>query len=516
MADIPRAGDPGQPTWVERMTQDPSPSRKRTGAARRGPGGRARGRGSTNVPTQVVVESMSDFAALCDAHGRVTYVNPALAALLQDAPSLDVPLEDYAVAYGAYRPDGQLYDPRELPLQAAALTQTPQRNVEILFRRPDGTTRLTIFNATPLYDKDGTPLGAVAIGRDVTEEYALAQAREDWLATAAHDLRGPVTAILGNLQLARRALPLLLPEEALVAEEPRPVASTAEMVAQEAEWGREGIQATARVATATAAGLPTTPAARLRRNIELAEARTRDLIRQMDTLLDASAAAVGALAMQAEAGVDLATLAEAAAEHARTVTSRHTIAVEARARPLVHGDRVRLRQVLDNVLANAIKFSPETGDLRITIEERASADTCPDRAEIPTQVRARWAVVTVEDAGLGIPAVDVAHVFERYRRASGAASRVRGTGLGLYSSRAIVEAHGGCFRVERTATVAEAGPDGWHGTVMALALPLNQDGGGSGSGPSARDVGTRRPAPGAAKVEGDLRERTRGAGEEAS
>lgn len=504
------------------MTPDPSQSRKHAGAARRGPRSRARGRGRANVPAQVVVESMTDFVALCDVNGRVTYVNPALAALLQDVPSLDLPLEDYAVAYGTYRPDGQLYDPRELPLQAAALTRTPQRNVEIIFRRPDGTTRLTIFNATPLYDKDGTLLGAVALGRDVTEEYALAQAREDWLATAAHDLRGPVTAILGNLQLARRALSLLLPEEALVAEEPLPVASTAEVVLQEAELGREGVQAIGRVVAATAAvaGRPATAEARLRRNIELAEARTRDLIRQMDTLLDASAAAAGALVMQAEAGVDLVALAEAAAEHARMVTSRHTIVVEARARPLVHGDQMRLRQVLDNLLANAIKYSPEKSDIRITIEERASADACPACAEVLARAQARWAVVTVEDAGLGIPAVDVAHVFERYRRASGAANRVRGTGLGLYSSRAIAEAHGGCLRVERTATVAEAGPGSWHGTVVALALPLDRDGRG-GPGPNAHnahdvDVGNRRRAPGAAKVEGDLRERTRGAGEEAS
>jgi two-component system, OmpR family, response regulator VicR len=193
---------------------------------------------NTTLPAQIVVESITDFAALCDANGRVTYVNPALAALLQDVPSLDVPLDEYAAAYRACRPDGQLYDPRELPLQAAALTQTPQRNAEILFRRPDGTTRLTIFNATPLYDEQGTLRGAVAIGRDVTDEYALAQAREDWLATAAHDLRGPVTAILGNLQLARRALSLILPDV------PQLVASTQEWPrgsrARRAEWGRVG------------------------------------------------------------------------------------------------------------------------------------------------------------------------------------------------------------------------------------------------------------------------------------
>jgi len=180
-----------------------------------------------------------------------------------------------------------------------------------------------------------------------------------------------------------------------------------------------------------------------------------------------------------------------------------------RARPTVSGDPIRLQQVLQNLLANAVKYSPDTGTIRVVVEERAGADPCPGAhhsggAPPPGAPGARWAVVTVEDNGFGIPAPDVPHVFERYRRASGAASRVRGTGLGLYSSRAIAEAHGGRLCIERTASVEEAGGQGWHGTVMALALPLTEQppGGDEASADEGGGAGAaRHEAPGRKRAE---------------
>jgi signal transduction histidine kinase len=100
-----------------------------------------------------------------------------------------------------------------------------------------------------------------------------------------------------------------------------------------------------------------------------------------------------------------------------------------------------------------------------------------------------WALVRISDEGLGIPASEVPHVFERYRQATGRARRVRGSGLGLYTCRAIVEAHGGHIWVERTTVAPDLGQrdqeqqvashvasvdaktGDWHGTVLLLALP---------------------------------------------
>jgi signal transduction histidine kinase len=83
-------------------------------------------------------------------------------------------------------------------------------------------------------------------------------------------------------------------------------------------------------------------------------------------------------------------------------------------------------------------------------------------------------MIRVSDTGIGIPADAVPHVFDRFWRAQEIARHIRGTGLGLYTSRAIVEAHGGHIWVEHSVPMMENGMTGAaeHGTVMALVLPL--------------------------------------------
>jgi signal transduction histidine kinase len=85
-------------------------------------------------------------------------------------------------------------------------------------------------------------------------------------------------------------------------------------------------------------------------------------------------------------------------------------------------------------------------------------------------------VARVADEGIGIPTGDLPRLFERYWRGQGVVGAMRGSGLGLYTSRAIVAAHGGQIWVERTEIAEEEVPDDqrsvWHGTVMAVALPL--------------------------------------------
>jgi len=123
----------------------------------------------------------------------------------------------------------------------------------------------------------------------------------------------------------------------------------------------------------------------------------------------------------------------------------------------VYADPARLRQVLDNLVSNAIKYTPAGGS--ITIAGRRGAAT-----ERPT------VVLTVTDTGIGIPAEQYEHLFGRFFRASNAVSEgIKGTGLGLAITRAIVEAHTGSIRAE------PAGPAG--GTTFTLTLPSTAPGG---------------------------------------
>jgi signal transduction histidine kinase len=104
------------------------------------------------------------------------------------------------------------------------------------------------------------------------------------------------------------------------------------------------------------------------------------------------------------------------------------IEVSAPERIDVHADRDRLDQVLTNLIENAVKYSPDGGPVRVVAERRGG------------EVEVR-----VSDAGIGIPPEHRDHVFERFYQADGDAGRRRfgGLGLGLYISRAIIDAHGG-------------------------------------------------------------------------
>jgi two-component system phosphate regulon sensor histidine kinase PhoR len=115
--------------------------------------------------------------------------------------------------------------------------------------------------------------------------------------------------------------------------------------------------------------------------------------------------------------------------------------------PLVHGDSSLLRDVVQNLLDNAIRYTPEGGRVRIR------ADASP-----------REAVVSVDDTGIGIPLTDQERIFERFYRVDAARSReAGGTGLGLSIAKHIVEAHGGRLWVE-----SEVG----HGSKFSFSLSL--------------------------------------------
>lgn len=421
---------------------------------------------STVLPDhwRAALDAIPDLIMQCDEHGTITYKNAACHALLS-SHALAARVEGEAPSWRPFRQDGSPMPLEDLPLQRAVTTGEVLRQVAVRVRWQNGEERLLVWNVTPLRDAAGGLIGAVAIGRDMTNDEELTQAREDWLAIAAHDLRSPVTAILGHLQLAQRVL------------------TNADSPNTAAETGAANPQARRQMVS------------RLKRHIDVAEARTHDLMRRMEAMLLASATREGALSLHPlPGGVNLSSLARQAAQHIRTLTTHHTLTVHAPRRPvLVAADPDPLRQVLDNLLANAVKYTPDGGHIKITIQEvttlppdqaepRAAASNLHQRgAAAPGKPgKQRWALLRVVDQGLGIATADLPYIFERYRRAGATARRVRGTGLGLYTCRAIVEAHHGRIWVESTATMADqpgilasSQVPGWHGTVMAVALPLS-------------------------------------------
>jgi signal transduction histidine kinase len=149
--------------------------------------------------------------------------------------------------------------------------------------------------------------------------------------------------------------------------------------------------------------------------------------------------------------VDIAGLVRAAAAAAESGQDEVAVRADvAGALPTVRGDAERLRQVLSNLIDNAVKYSPEGGEVRVT-----------------TRAQNGRMFVAVSDRGPGIPSEQQRLIFEKFGRAKPGDKTKPGTGLGLYIARSIAEAHGGGIAVESTPN---------HGATFTLTLPLDPPG----------------------------------------
>jgi PAS domain S-box-containing protein len=187
-------------------------------------------------------------------------------------------------------------------------------------------------------------------------------------------------------------------------------------------------------------------AATVRESLEVITEEADRLTDLIEKLLDASRLQAGALKLN-RGEVALDQLATRLVEKFRTQTSQHTLTAEFPPDfPVLNADEERLTQVLTNLLSNALKYSPNGG--AVTVRGRVE----------PEQV-----IVSVSDDGPGIARADLPRVFERfYRGGDDLTKRVKGTGLGLFLTKAAVEAHAGHIWVE-----SQPG----EGTTFSFSLP---------------------------------------------
>jgi signal transduction histidine kinase len=222
--------------------------------------------------------------------------------------------------------------------------------------------------------------------------------KDEFVALISHDLRTPLTSIMGYVELALEDVGPALDDE------------------------RRGY-------------------------LEVVSRSSERLLRLVDDLLFVARLQAGRLVLT-RSQLDLATIAAQAVEEARPRAEGKQLRVEfsSDGEVVLEGDRGRLFQLLDNLISNAIKFTPEGG--RVDVCVTASGD---------------GALLEVSDTGIGLAPGEAEQVFNRFFRSSRAvAQQVPGTGLGLFISQAIVYAHGG--------TIAAASRDGG-GTTFRVALP---------------------------------------------
>ncbi len=135
---------------------------------------------------RAMVENMLDPVTVSDAEGHATYMNDAYSRMLGLPIKVGLPLTEHPKYYRIYHPDGTPVAVEDLPLQRAALRDERVSGVELVHRRPDGREFFAVFNASPIHDEAGHVVGAVAVGRDVTEQRRAERERERLLEEVEH------------------------------------------------------------------------------------------------------------------------------------------------------------------------------------------------------------------------------------------------------------------------------------------------------------------------------------------
>jgi signal transduction histidine kinase len=165
-------------------------------------------------------------------------------------------------------------------------------------------------------------------------------------------------------------------------------------------------------------------------SLAVIEEETDHLTSLIDDLLDASRLQTGGISLK-RSDVNLADIVEHLVERYRTQSNIHTFVVDLPVDfPILLVDEERIRQVISNLISNAIKYSPD------------------GKIVISGQVMPNKVILCVIDEGPGIAQSDLPHIFDRFYRAPDTAKMTKGAGLGLYLARSIIEAHGGHIWVE--------------------------------------------------------------------
>ena len=290
-------------------------------------------------------------------------------------------------------------EPETAPALFTSLDDDVERRVETALRQRDGSS-VPVESWTRRLDLPAGPIG-IAVVRDITAQREGDQIREEVLTAISHDLRNP----LGSIKLHAQSLQRILRRGGTV--DPQRL--------------DDGLTAISTMSTRVASLL-------------------EDIV---DIARDRGP---GGIPFDPEP-TDLVALAHRCAEEVRTAAG-HDIQVASPLAALVGTwDSRGIERVVLNLLNNAVKYSPGGGAVTVRIDRMA---------EEPA------ARVVVADEGIGIPAADLARIFERYRRGRNV-GQIAGTGMGLTGAKQIVEAHGG--------TVAIASAEG-RGTEVTVRLPL--------------------------------------------
>lgn len=341
--------------------------------------------------TKAIAGSLSEGVCTIDRTGRITFVNAAAEHLLgwQEAEVIG------RAASSVLQSPGAVSNSDPFQMLDVRLASATTNNAHAVFLRKDGTTFPVAFSMAPLI-VDTQIVGVVIAFNDLTEVQRLHQMQEEYLALLTHDLRSPLTAMIGYAQLLLRQL----------------------------------------------------EAAALERAMRSAEAIVKSgttMDRLIQDVLDRSRLQIGRAELQL-ASVNLVQLVSHCIDENLLPADRARVELETVTILIAVVDPIQMQRVIVNLLTNACKYSSSSAPVVVHVF-----------------IAGRDAVISITDQGIGIDADDLSHLFEKHFRA-GTTGMVEGTGLGLYGSRLIVEAHGG--RIWATSTLGM-------GSIFQVAIPMS-------------------------------------------
>jgi PAS domain S-box-containing protein len=270
--------------------------------------------------------------------------------------------------------------------------------VEIPIVKSDGTECVLLWNSATIYDGKGrTPVATIAQGQDITERKKAEELKDEFIGMVSHELKTPLTVIIGALNVAAIED---IPEE------------EKKTLIKDASWGAE------------------TMADIVDNLLELSRSQSNRLVIQPSTL---------------DIGQVINRLIE---QSSKKSPAHHLTANVARDLPQIKADQTRVERILDNLIDNAIKYSPDGGGITVSAQRRE-----------------KDILISVSDHGLGISVTDSEKLFQPFARLEilTVGTAIQGIGLGLVVCRRLVEAHGGRIWVE-----SEPGK----GSTFFFTLPL--------------------------------------------
>ena len=281
--------------------------------------------------------------------------------------------------------DGTPYSRITSPILQGMRRREAVRMRDEVFWRHDGTKIPVEYIANPLIE-EGQLAGMVVAFQDVSEQRRLDRMKDEFISTVSHELRTPLTSLRASLGLISSGALDKRPEKQ-------------------------------------------------RQMIEMAIGNCDRLVRLVNDILDFEKMESGRhpLSRTAMEPIDLL---RRASDVAHSMAAAVHINVQVKAgRALVYADADRIMQVLNELVSNAIKFSPPDTVIRLGTQPAAEGEVC----------------FVVEDQGRGIAPEKLDHIFDRFQQGDASDSRaLGGTGLGLALCRSIVEQHGGRIWAEST------------------------------------------------------------------